>query len=30
MENNKNTMLYVTGAVAGAAMLGSAYMYNRI
>jgi hypothetical protein len=30
MTENKNTALYVTGALAGAAMLGSAYMYNRI
>jgi hypothetical protein len=30
MNDNKNTLLYVTGAVAGAAVLGSAYMYNRI
>ena len=30
MTENKNTALFVTGALAGAAMLGSAYMYNRI
>lgn len=30
MSENKNTMLYVTSAVAGAAILGSAFMYNKI
>ena len=30
MTESKNTALYLTGALAGAAMLGSAYMYNKV